>query len=98
MVPLPALPAPSLTAVLFRVMTLPVWEAPGVAVRVAVHVRPPSLLPKLLRMPSATVKAPTVSPVTASLKVMVTRDVLPLILSAVSDTTMVEVGSTVSIA
>ena len=60
--------------------------------------RPPSLLPKLLRMPSATVKAPAVSPVTGSLKVMVTNDVLPLMFSAVSDTTMLAVGRTVSIA
>ena len=94
-VPLPALLALSLNRVLFKVMTSPVWVTPGFAVRVAVQ-WVPSTWTRLLKLPSATVNAPAVRLLTVSLKVMVTREVLPLTFSAVLDTTMVAVGATVS--
>ncbi|MNJ77128.1 hypothetical protein D3C77_745510 [compost metagenome] len=58
---------------------------------------PPSLLLIALNVPLAMVRSALVSPLTASLKVMVTSEVSP-ILSAVSATTMLAVGRTVSIA
>ncbi|MNZ14288.1 hypothetical protein D3C78_312060 [compost metagenome] len=67
----------------------------AVGVRVAVQVMPPSALLKPLNTPLATVKSAVVSPVTASLKVMVTSEVSPAA-RAVSATTMLAVGSTAS--
>ncbi|MCY1456951.1 hypothetical protein D9M71_742050 [compost metagenome] len=58
---------------------------------------PPSLLLIALNVPLAMVRSALVRPLTASLKVMVTSEVSP-ILSAVSATTMLAVGRTVSIA
>ncbi len=95
--PLPALPARSLTPVLFRVIRLVVSLTLAVGVKVAVQVMPPSLLLTALRVPLARVRSALVKPLTASLKVMVTSDVSP-IFSAVSATTMVAVGRTVSMA
>ncbi|MNR53974.1 hypothetical protein D3C85_1740820 [compost metagenome] len=66
-------------------------------VKVAVQVIPPSLLLTAVSVPLAMVKSALVNPLTASLKVMVTSEVSP-ILSAVSATTMVAVGRSVSIA
>ena len=95
--PLPALPARSLTPVLFRVIRLVVSLTLAVGVKVAVQVMPPSLLLTALNVPLAIVRSALVKPLTASLKVMVTSDVSP-IFSAVSATTMVAVGRTVSMA
>ncbi|MOA59643.1 hypothetical protein D3C78_1843170 [compost metagenome] len=50
-----------------------------------------------MSVPLAMVRSALVNPLTASLKVMVTSEVSP-ILSAVSATTMLAVGRTVSIA
>ncbi|MNW14090.1 hypothetical protein D3C71_2122170 [compost metagenome] len=66
-------------------------------VKVAVQVTPPSLLLTAVSVPLAMVRSALVKPLTASLKVIVTSEVSP-ILSAVSDTTMVAVGRTVSMA
>ncbi len=66
-------------------------------VRVAVQVMPPSLELRPLRLPLATLKSAVVSPLTASLKVMVTVVVCPA-LSTVSLTTMVPIGRWVSMA
>ncbi|MNO76507.1 hypothetical protein D3C76_675810 [compost metagenome] len=66
-------------------------------VNVEVQVMPPSLLLTEVNVPLAMVRSALVKPLTASEKVMVTRDVSP-ILSAVSVTTMVAVGRTVSMA
>ncbi len=66
-------------------------------VNVAVQVIPPSLLETALRVPLATVRSALVKPVTASLKVMVTCDVSPM-LRLLSATTMVAVGRWVSMA
>ncbi|MNZ43139.1 hypothetical protein D3C78_607360 [compost metagenome] len=96
-VPLPALPARSLTPVLFRVIRLVVSLMLAFGVNVAVQVMPPSLLLTEVNVPLAMVRSALVKPLTASEKVMVTRDVSP-ILSAVSVTTMVAVGRTVSMA
>ncbi len=63
----------------------------------AVQVMPPSPVDKLLTMPLATVRSAVVNEVTASLNVIVTSDVSP-IFKAVSDTTKVAVGLTVSTA
>ena len=95
--PLPALPARSLTPVLFRVIRLVVSLTLAVGVKVAVQVMPPSLLLTALNVPLAIVRSALVKPLTASLKVMVTSEVSP-IFSAVSATTMVAVGRTVSMA
>ena len=65
-------------------------------VSVAVQVMPPSLLLRPLIEPLATVRSAVVKPLTASLKVMVTTLVSP-ILRAVSVTTMDAVGATVSL-
>ncbi|MNV39333.1 hypothetical protein D3C71_1309090 [compost metagenome] len=96
-VPLPALPDRSLTPVLSRVIRLVVSLMLADGVKVAVQVMPPSLLLTALRVPLAIVRSALVKPLTASLKVMVTSEVSP-ILSAVSATTMVAVGRTVSMA
>ncbi|MNO58416.1 hypothetical protein D3C76_489740 [compost metagenome] len=96
-VPLPALPATSCTPAEFSAMVLLVSVMSAVGVKVAVQVIPPSLELTLLRVPFAMVKSPLSKPLTASLKVMVTNEVSP-VLSAVSATTMVAVGSTVSMA
>ncbi|MNQ74428.1 hypothetical protein D3C85_891830 [compost metagenome] len=66
-------------------------------VKVAVQVMPPSLLLTAVNVPLAIVRSALVKPLTASLKVMVTSEVSP-ILNAVSVTTMVAVGRTVSMA
>ncbi|MNF40227.1 hypothetical protein D3C84_212260 [compost metagenome] len=95
--PLPALPARSLTPVLFRVIRLVVSLMLAFGVNVEVQVMPPSLLLTEVNVPLAMVRSALVKPLTASEKVMVTRDVSP-ILSAVSVTTMVAVGRTVSMA
>ncbi|MNS10891.1 hypothetical protein D3C72_424150 [compost metagenome] len=91
MVPLPALPARSATPVLSRVIRLVASLMLLVGVKVAVQVMPPSALDTLLSVPLAIVRSALVKPDTASLKVMVTRDVSP-IFSAVSAMTMVAVG------
>ncbi|MNO58421.1 hypothetical protein D3C76_489790 [compost metagenome] len=95
-VPLPALPEPFCTPLLSRVMTLLVSVMALVGVKVAVQVMPPSLLLTALKVPLAMVRSALEKPLTASLKVMVTNDVSP-ICRALSATTMVAVGSTVSI-
>ena len=68
-------------------------------VSVAVQVRPPSLLLRLVRAPLATVTSAVVKPVTASVKAKVTVAVSP-ILSAVSEIEMADsrLGRTVSTA
>ncbi|MNI94558.1 hypothetical protein D3C73_1526810 [compost metagenome] len=58
---------------------------------------PPSLLLTEDNVPLAMLRSALVKPLTASEKVMVTREVSP-ILNAVSTTTMVAVGRTVSMA
>ncbi|RMS19478.1 hypothetical protein ALP75_205129 [Pseudomonas syringae pv. actinidiae] len=70
---------------------------PAVGVRVAVQVTPPSLLLTALRVPLAMFKSALVKPLTASLKVIVTSEVSPTA-SALSATTMVAVGRSVSMA
>ncbi|MNO62804.1 hypothetical protein D3C76_534850 [compost metagenome] len=95
--PLPALPDRSLTPVLSRVIRLVVSVMLAVGVKVAVQVIPPSLLLTAVSVPLAMVRSALVNPLTASLKVIVTSEVSP-ILSAVSATTMVAVGRSVSIA
>ena len=69
----------------------------ALGVRVAVQVMPPSAELSPLRLPLATLKSAVVSPLTASLKVMVTVVPCPAF-SAVSVTTMVAVGRWVSMA
>ncbi|MCY1314663.1 hypothetical protein D9M70_653420 [compost metagenome] len=91
------MPARSVTPVLSRLMRLLVSVTAAVGVRVAVQVMPPSALLKPLNTPLATLKSAVVNPVTASLKVMVTIDVSPMV-SEVSATTMLAVGRTVSMA
>ncbi|MNC13796.1 hypothetical protein D3C75_615520 [compost metagenome] len=61
----------------------------------AVQVMPPSLLLTALKVPLSMVRSALVKPVTASEKVMVTSEVSPT-LNAPSATTIVAVGSTVS--
>ncbi len=95
--PLPALPARSATPVLSRVIRLVVSLMLAVGVKVAVQVMPPSLLLTAVNVPLVMVRSALVKPLTASLKVIVTSEVSP-ILSAVSATTMVAVGRTVSMA
>ncbi|MNQ29764.1 hypothetical protein D3C85_430850 [compost metagenome] len=89
--PTPAVPRPFITPVLSRVMTLVVSEILADGVNVAVQVMPPSLLLTALKVPLAMVRSALVKPVTASEKVIVTKDVSPM-LSVVSATTMVAVG------
>ena len=95
MVPAPALPARSLTKVLFRLITSPVWVVAAFGVRVAVQVMPPSLELTLLSVPSATVRSALLKPVTASLKVMVTSEIPPIFRAGFA-TTMLAVGRWVS--
>ncbi|MNG22296.1 hypothetical protein D3C84_1067650 [compost metagenome] len=94
-VPLPALPARSLTPVLFRVIKLLASVILTVGVKVPVQVMPPSPLLTEDKVPLAIVRSVLVKPVTASLKVMVTSEVSP-ILRAVSVNTMPAVGRAVS--
>ncbi|MCY1544333.1 hypothetical protein D9M68_802100 [compost metagenome] len=96
-VPVPLLPARSVTPVLSRVIRLLVSVTAALGVRVAVQVMPPSALPKPLNKPLATLKSAVVNPVTASLKVMVTIEVSPTA-STLSATTMLALGRTVSMA
>ena len=65
-----------------------------VGVKVAVQVIPPSLLLTAVSVPLAIVRSALLKPVTASLKVMVTSDVSPMV-RLLSATTMVAVGATV---
>ncbi|MNR05151.1 hypothetical protein D3C85_1211630 [compost metagenome] len=95
--PVPLLPARSVTPVLSRLMRLLVSVMLAVGVSVAVQVMPPPALLKPLNTPLATLKSAVVSPVTASLKVMVTVVVSPAA-SALSATTMLALGRTVSMA
>ena len=96
MTPLPVLPEAFATSVLFSSITLLLWVMLLVGVKVAVQVIPPSLLCTALRVPpSIIVRSALLKPVTASLKVMVTSEVSP-IFRALSATTMVAVGRTVS--
>ena len=95
--PVPALPARSVTPVLVSVMRLVVSSTLELGVKVAVQVMPPSEEETLLSVPLAMLRSALVKPVTASLKVMVTRDVSPSF-KAVSATTMVAVGRAVSTA
>ena len=66
-------------------------------VKVAVQVTPLSPVATSVSVPLAIVRSELVRPLTASLKVMVTPEVSPA-LSASSATTMVAVGSLVSMA
>ena len=76
-------------------MTLLVSSRSAVGVNVAVQVRPPSLLLTGLSVPLCTVMSPLAKPVTASLKVKVTKLVSPM-RKAVSAMVMATVGATVS--
>ena len=78
-------------------MTLLAAVVLALGVSVAVQVMPPSLLSKSDSTPLAALKSAKASPVTASLKVMVTAVLWP-IPNTVSATTMVAVGRSVSIA
>ncbi len=95
--PVPVLPATSLMPVLLSVMTLDMSLTPRAGVKVAVQVMPPSLLLTALNVPLATFRSELSKPLTASENVMVTSEVSPT-LSAVSATTMVAVGRSVSTA
>ena len=77
-------------------MTLVLSSILLVGVKVAVQVMPPSLLLTALRVPFSTVMSALAKPVTASLKVKVTRLVSPT-RKAVSAMAMLTVGATVSI-
>ncbi|MNG01261.1 hypothetical protein D3C84_842300 [compost metagenome] len=70
---------------------------PAVGVRVAVQVRPPSLLARLDNTPLATLRSDKSKPDTASVKLMVTVVLWPMP-RLVSPTVMVAPGRTVSIA
>ncbi len=91
------LPAWSITPVLSRVMTLVASAMLALGVKVAVQVRPPSLVLSPLRLPLATLKSAMSRPVTARLKLMVTVVVSPMD-KAVSATVIVAVGRTLSMA
>ncbi len=95
--PLPALPAASCTPVLASVITLFVSVTLAVGVSVAVQVMPPSEELTALSVPLATVRSALAKPVTASENVIVTSEVSPAT-SELSATTIVAVGSAVSIA
>ncbi len=95
--PVPALPAASATPVLFSVITLVASVILAVGVKVAVQVMPPSALLTAVKVPFAIVRSALVKPVTASLKVKVTNEVSPA-RRAVSASTMLAVGRTVSMA
>ncbi|MNY66314.1 hypothetical protein D3C86_2037190 [compost metagenome] len=68
-----------------------VSERLAVGVKVAVQVMPPSPLLTAVNVPLAIVRSALVRPVTASEKVIVTKDVSPM-LSVASATTIVAVG------
>ena len=89
------MPAASAIPVLSKVIKLVVSLSAVVCVNVAAQVRPPSLELTADRVPLATLKSVLLKPVTASLKVIVTSDVSPAA-RAVSATTMVALGSAVS--
>ncbi len=72
------LPAWSITPVLSRVMTLVASAMLALGVKVAVQVRPPSLVLSPLRLPLATLKSAMSRPLTCSLKVTVTVAVSPI--------------------
>ncbi|MNF87618.1 hypothetical protein D3C84_700880 [compost metagenome] len=93
---MPVLPEPFCTPLLSSVIRLVLSVMALVGVKVAVQVMPPSLLLTAVKVPLAMVRSALLKPVTASENVMVTSEVSP-ILSAVSATTMVAVGATVSI-
>ena len=95
--PLPALPAESVTPVLSSVMTLLAAVVLALGVNVAVHVVPPSLELTALSVPLAMVRSALVKPVTASEKVNVTVAVSPT-RNAVSFSEIDAVGRCVSMA
>ena len=78
-----------------RLTTLVVSVMLAVGVKVPVQVMPPSLLLKVLRLPFSTVTSALAKLLTASLKVMVTKLVSPMI-RALSARVMIAVGSSVS--
>ena len=94
--PLPALPATSLTWLASSVITLLASVIAAVGVSVAVQVLPPSLLTRLDNTPLATLRSERLRPLTTSLKVMVTVVVWPMP-SVPPATEMVAVGRWVSI-
>ena len=91
---LPVFPAALVTPVMFKATTLVASVTEIVGVKVAVQTVPPSVLPTAVKVPLAMVRSSLVNPVTASLKVNVTKDVSPA-RSAASETTMPTVGCTV---
>ena len=95
--PVPALPAASVTPVLAKVMTFVASLTLAVGVSVAVQVVPPSADATAVRVPLAIVRSALSKPVTASENVIVTRDVSPIV-RLLSATTMPAVGRTPSIA
>ena len=94
--PVPALPAASVNPLLVSVMRLLVSVVLAVGVKLAIQVQPPSIAVTADSVPLAIVKSALVKPVTISLKVIVTAELSPAI-SAVSATTMLAVGRSVSI-
>ena len=86
-----------MTPVLFRVTKLVLSVILAQGVKVVVHVMPPSLELTEVRIPLAVVRSTFVKPATASLKVIVTSDVSPIV-RLLSATTMLAVGRVVSIA
>ena len=97
--PAPLLPAASVTAVLSSVMPCSVASVFANGVNVALHClpSPPSLDTRFDRLPPVAWKAPSVRPLTASLKVIVTWLVSPALIKS-SATTMAAVGALVSTA
>ena len=96
LLPQPVLPETAAwTPLLSRVIWLVASARLLLGVKVAVQVMPPSMVVTPLRVPLVMVRSALLKPVTASLKVMVTRDVPP-IFNAGFATTTVAVGSTVS--
>ncbi|KPX21401.1 Unknown protein sequence [Pseudomonas amygdali pv. eriobotryae] len=73
--PVPALPARSVTVLLSSTMKLLGSVTFAVGVRVAVQVAPPSLLARLDSVPLATLTSASVKLFTGSLKAKVTSDV-----------------------
>ena len=97
MLPRPVLPAASSTPVLSSTIRLLVSVVSLLGVKVAVQVRPPSAVLSAVSVPLAIVRSALLRPVTASLNVMVTKLVSPAC-RAVSATTMVALGRSVSMA
>ena len=93
----PRLPARSCTPAVSITIRLVSSFMPAVGVRVAVQVTPPSLLVRFDNVALATLMSDRSNPLTASLKVMVTVVVSPMP-RPLSATTMVAIGSAVSIA